>query len=334
VTNSDVKSPQWGEPNVGQSILYDQTDNPGANATDSQNFETANDAFDDQLADDFVVPAGGWNVGEVDVGGVYFNGPGPATSVNVIFYADAGGLPGAAVPGGTYMNAAITSGGSTGAFHIVLPTPLALSPGHYWVSVQANLNFSPGGEWGWTDRTVTSNSPAAWQNPGGGFGISCTPSWGRKTVCITGDTDADNLFQLLSPTGGFARQMVVTFANPVTVESASVTTGTRHVDRLTVVNNVVTVNLSGVTNAQRLGVTLHNVCDGTTRGDVLIPMGVLSGDTNANGMVNASDVAQTKAQSGNPVGAGNFREDVNANGSINAGDVSLVKSESGTALPP
>ena len=128
--------------------------------------------------------------------------------------------------------------------------------------------------------------------------------------------------------------MVVTFANPVTVESASVTTGTRHVDRLTVVNNVVTVNLSGVTNAQRLGVTLHNVCDGTTRGDVLIPMGVLSGDTNANGMVNASDVAQTKAQSGNPVGAGNFREDVNANGSINAGDVSLVKSESGTALPP
>ena len=115
MTNSDVKSPQWGEPNVGQSSLYDQTDNPGANATDSQNFETANDAFDHQLADDFVVPAGGWNVGEVDVGGVYFNGPGPATSVNVIFYADAGGLPGAAVPGGRQAQGAVEESKGAGA---------------------------------------------------------------------------------------------------------------------------------------------------------------------------------------------------------------------------
>src|SRR5437879_4141658 len=41
-------------PNV---ILYDQYNNAGANSTVSQDFETANDAFDNQLADDFVVPA-------------------------------------------------------------------------------------------------------------------------------------------------------------------------------------------------------------------------------------------------------------------------------------
>jgi Dockerin type I domain len=97
---------------------------------------------------------------------------------------------------------------------------------------------------------------------------------------------------------------------------------------------VITVNLTGVTDAQRLGVTLMNVNDGTSTGDVLIPMGVLSGDTNANGAVNAGDAAQTKGQSGNPVGAGNFREDVNSNGSINAGDVAIVKSKAGNVLPP
>jgi hypothetical protein len=80
-------------------------------------------------------------------------------------------------------------------------------------------------------------------------------------------------------------------------------------------------------------VTLLGVNDGTTIGDVSVQMGVLVGDTNGNGSVNAGDVAQTKGQSGQPVTAANFREDVNANGSINAGDVALVKSKSGTSLP-
>ena len=190
-------------PDITQTILYDQTDNPAANSTVSQNFEAANDAFDNQLADDFVVPAGGWTVGQVNVLGVYFNGSGPARDVNVFFYVDAGGLPGAPVPGGTYMNAAITSGAATGAFNICLPTTLALAPGHYWVSVQANMDFPVGGEWGWTDRVVTSNSPAAWQNPGGGFATACT-TWGQRgPTCLIDNGNNDQLFQLLTqPAGG------------------------------------------------------------------------------------------------------------------------------------
>ena len=97
---------------------------------------------------------------------------------------------------------------------------------------------------------------------------------------------------------------------------------------------MITVDLTGVTNAQRLGVTLMNVNNGTTTTNILIPMGVLSGDTNASGGVTAGDVAQTKAQSGNTTVAGNFRTDVNASGSISAADVALVKSRSGTVLPP
>jgi hypothetical protein len=129
-----------------------------------------------------------------------------------------------------------------------------------------------------------------------------------------------------------AHQMVVTFANPVTVGGASVTSGVGSAS-FSVAGAVVTINLTGVTNAQRLGVTLTNVNDGLGIGDVTVPMGVLAGDTTANGSVNASDVTQIKIQSGQPVTASNFRTDVTTNGSINASDISSVKLRSGTALP-
>ena len=62
-------------------------------------------------------------------------------------------------------------------------------------------------------------------------------------------------------------------------------------------------------------------------------MGVLAGDTNADRVVNSSDVSQTRAQSGNPVTNMNFREDVNANGVINSVDVAQVKANVGAGLP-
>jgi hypothetical protein len=80
--------------------------------------------------------------------------------------------------------------------------------------------------------------------------------------------------------------------------------------------------------------TLHGVNDGTHMGDVLISMGVLIGDTSGNGIVNSSDVGQTKGQSGQPVTNSNFREDVNASGTISSTDVAIVKSDVGHALPP
>lgn len=128
--------------------------------------------------------------------------------------------------------------------------------------------------------------------------------------------------------------VVVTFLNPVTFNSASVTSGTGMVTSATGSGTTtVTVNLSGVTNAQTLMITLFGVNDGTSTNDISVPMSILVGDTNGNGTVNASDVSQTKAQTGQSVTASNFRADVTANGVINASDVSLVKSRSGTSLP-
>ena len=130
-------------------------------------------------------------------------------------------------------------------------------------------------------------------------------------------------------------QMIVNFASAVTVESVAVTSGTGNVDSFSGSGtSQITINLSGVTNVQRIMVTLHNVNDGTSTGDVPVSMGVLVGDTTGNGTVNAGDVSQTKSQVGATVTSSNFREDVNANGQITATDVALVKSDVGTSLPP
>jgi hypothetical protein len=135
-------------------------------------------------------------------------------------------------------------------------------------------------------------------------------------------------------------QMIINFATSVTVGSAAVTSGTGSVSSFSGNGTPqITVNLTGVTNVQRITVTLMNVTDGTSTGDVPaadvpISMGVLVGDVNGNAVVNASDVSLTKSQVGQPVTGSNFREDVNANGTISATDVAQVKANVGTALPP
>src|SRR6202035_532485 len=115
---------------------------------------------------------------------------------------------------------------------------------------------------------------------------------------------------------------------------ASVTSGTGSMSSFTVSGSQVTVNLTGVTNVQRITVTLFNVNDGTNMGNVPVSMGVLVGDVNGNAAVNASDVSLTKSKVGQAVSASNFREDVNANGTISSTDVAIVKSDVGTSLRP
>ena len=178
----------------GKVLLYSQLDAPGAQATNSQNFEAANDAFDNELADDFVVPAAGWSIDTVFVDGLYFNGTGPAASAHVTFYANAAGLPGAAVVGCDYP--AVVPADAAGNFTLTLAPACALTAGTYWVSVIANMNFTPGGQWGWGDRTTTSNSPAAWRNPGGGFGPPCAAFAARGATCGIDAAAPDQLFSL------------------------------------------------------------------------------------------------------------------------------------------
>ncbi|MGA7729814.1 MAG: S-layer homology domain-containing protein [Chloroflexia bacterium] len=207
----------------GQVILYDQLNSPGTFSTNSQDFEAANNAFDNQTADDFIVPAGAtWNVNQVDAQGLYFNGPGPAASFNVYFYSSVVSgtyfIPGAAVytaTGQSYINTA-------GVFAITLTAPAALPGGgagtRYFVSVQARQDFTPAGQWGWTNRTVLSNSGATWRNPGGGFGPGCV-NWDSRTVCVGQPNEPDQMFRLRGTTGGACITTTPTSTLPVSTST-------------------------------------------------------------------------------------------------------------------
>ena len=205
-------------------MLYDQYDNASLNGTSSQNFEAANDAFDNELADDFVVPAGpGWGVNGIDVDGVYFNGPGPATTFNVSFYTNNAGLPGTLVAA----RAAQAYTGAGGDAVITINPAVSLGAGTHWVSVQANQNFTPAGQWGWIDRTVQSNEGAAWQNPNGGFGVC--PTWGRRaTTCNIDPPAPDQVYRLrgdVTTATATATSATTTSASATTASTAATTTG-------------------------------------------------------------------------------------------------------------
>jgi hypothetical protein len=62
-------------------------------------------------------------------------------------------------------------------------------------------------------------------------------------------------------------------------------------------------------------------------------MGVLLGDVNASGRVDAADVSLARQQTLQSVTTSNFREDVNASGRIDAADVSITRQQTLTSLP-
>jgi hypothetical protein len=133
-----------------------------------------------------------------------------------------------------------------------------------------------------------------------------------------------------------AHEVVVTFPTAVTVGGVSVASANGQATATqTTTGAVVTINLAGVADQQTINITLTDVNDGIGTGNVAIPMAVLIGDTNASRTVNASDLGEVKARSGQAVSSTNFRMDVTASGgAINAGDIGLVKSKSGNVLAP
>jgi hypothetical protein len=178
-------------PSAGLGVIYSQRDNDNGVGIVSQNFESSFNAYDAQGADDFIVKKKA-KVKQVDADGVYFNGAGPARDFNVTFYNDAGGTPGATVK--ACNGASYTDETGTGTPDIKCKAKLA--KGTYWVSVQANLDFSAGGEWGWNTNNTVRGNASQWQNPGNGFATGCT-TYTTTTVCIPAGEGGDNSFSLL-----------------------------------------------------------------------------------------------------------------------------------------
>lgn len=179
-------------PNSGMTdaLLYSQM-TIGTFGASSQDFETSFDAYDSQGADDFTVTGGPWNINALRFYGSYYNGSGPAIGINIEFYADNAGLPGASV--GSYPVTAYSE--AAGLFTVELPSTLVLADGTYWISIQARMDFAAGGQFAWQAAAAPQiGLEGVWQNPGGGFG-SCT-SWCGLSVAYPTYTDRDFTFEL------------------------------------------------------------------------------------------------------------------------------------------
>jgi len=176
-----------------QQTLYSQNNPTSTAGVNSQIYETVNAGFTDQCADDFIVPVGAnWNIDSVRAYGLY-SVAGLSTPAAVIsFYQDTPGFP------GTLIHSESVSGvdpGGTGFLFIELDTTLTLGPGHYWMSVQADLDFTGGGQWYWFSDSNTVNFTYHWQNPSGGFAIGCT-AWEPGPSCITGNANVSLRFDI------------------------------------------------------------------------------------------------------------------------------------------
>jgi hypothetical protein len=133
--------------------------------------------------------------------------------------------------------------------------------------------------------------------------------------------------------------LVFTFINPLTtVGGASVTTGTGSVASSyigpTDAHNYV-VSLTGVSNAQRLTISLSNVSDSAGNSSAILTasMGVLLGDVDASGRVDSTDVFQVRQQTLQNTNSSNFRMDVDESGRIDSTDVFIVRQQTLTSLP-
>jgi len=180
------------------TVLYEQLPLDGSNAYASQEF-TDYPTFTCEAADDFIVPAGEtWNIETVTAFGGGWNGFIPTNQVNVKFYEDNGGQPGALVQSFTGIDC--TTVGSPAANLVAgLPLPMPMPAGHYWVSVAEVAPFDTYGQWGVHLAEVVAGNQAKWINPAGGFGYGTT--WNNLSV-LGASGPADMAFRLEGTIGG------------------------------------------------------------------------------------------------------------------------------------
>jgi hypothetical protein len=130
------------------------------------------------------------------------------------------------------------------------------------------------------------------------------------------------------------QQLVLTYDKDIAgTPTVNLSAGT--LGAVTMSGQELTINLSGVADGTCLQVDVSNVAAsvGGLLGDPLsLKVVALFADVNNSRVVNSTDIAIVKSQSGVAISGTNFRNDVNASGTINSADIALVKSRSG-AIP-
>jgi hypothetical protein len=284
------------------------------------------------LGGDATMPGGALKIG----GDVTFN----SGSKIALVLGAAGAHSSVARTGGTWIFApnqqfTFLDVGAQPGFYDNIITGLAADPGDTasWTITNAGFagTFTYDGA-GNIDLTLTAaNGPA----------LQLVSAVSRKTHGMSGSFDVPLSLSgepgVECRNGNGSLTLVFTFTNDVVSGTASVTAGVGQVTGTPVfLGNTMTVNLAGVTDVQKITVALHNVRDTLAQllPDKAVKVGMLVGDTNGNRTVNASDIGQTKGQSGAVLSADNFRTDINASGSVNASDIGQAKANAGHTLPP
>ena len=151
-----------------------------------------------ELADDVdVPPAGIYVVQRVWAHGSYGSGAGPADGVDVKFFNDTGGVPGAVACG--YTSLAPVGRADVSDFVVDLPTACRLTTGKWWVSVQARQPLNPKGQWFWAETSATSGLAYQFQDPSNVLGTGCT-TWNSGAACFEPDPANTNTCFLLKGT--------------------------------------------------------------------------------------------------------------------------------------
>jgi hypothetical protein len=100
--------------------------------------------------------------------------------------------------------------------------------------------------------------------------------------------------------------------------------------------NTLIINLTRVScNASHITVTANDVKDsaGINLGTACITVGLLLGDVNGDGVVDAADLDIVNSQIGQTTNEENFRSDINNDGVISGADLRIVTQQQGTRLP-
>lgn len=191
-TIEEAVSPAMTSVLTTSEVLFDQTANTTTSGVLAIYDLDEPETWAVQAADDFRVPdTQTWTIETVFADGFYAGLVNPATEVNVFFYEDDNGLPGAEIYSALDL---MPADDDDGALTLDLPEAVVLSAGHYWVSVQPKMDFFGDGRWFWFSESVQTYNEFAWRNPGNGYGTGCT-DWSSRSDC--GFANPDLTFQLL-----------------------------------------------------------------------------------------------------------------------------------------
>jgi LEA14-like dessication related protein len=187
----------WDEPGAA-SALWDQLNTFGETyGKTAQDFEAAYDAYDAEVAADFVLEADATISSAAFGFFVDSTGYNEPLVINVGIFPDEGGVPGETALYSTTTEAVAAD--ENGIYTANLVDPISLTAGTYWIGYNMQLSYDEVGQCYANQRDAIDNdTPAYWRNPGDGFGSGFT-TW-TQDVASQGGAPQEVCFAIYGET--------------------------------------------------------------------------------------------------------------------------------------